>query len=160
MTEVWAQFAGLKMPCESNKEASRTPRSASLQLNLPPRSLPLEERQGLKLDWIGLCWGGDFVWNVNGGWQLRTLQHGRVSKWRAIKNADKQTYRKNAYRVLLTRARQGMVLFVPRGDAGDLTTCPEEFDETARYLVRCGVLPLRDMDQDRARAGSFDAIVK
>lgn len=100
------------------------------------------EIQGLELDWIGLCWGGDFVWKEMAGWQLRNLRHGNVSRWIGIKNKTKQIYRKNAYRVLLTRARKGMILFVPRGDANDSTTSPEEFDATAEYLIRCGVLEL------------------
>jgi hypothetical protein len=97
------------------------------------------EIQGLELDWIGLCWGGDFVWNESQGWQLRALRHGLQSKWSAIKSAEKQTYRKNAYRVLLTRARLGMIIFVPRGSAQDPTNAPQEFEATAQYLVRCGV---------------------
>lgn len=97
------------------------------------------EIQGLELDWIGLCWGGDFVWDDLGGWQLRTLRHGKQSKWCEIKNPDKRIYRKNAYRVLLTRARKGMVVFVPKGNANDLTNRPEEFERTAQYLTRCGV---------------------
>jgi hypothetical protein len=97
------------------------------------------EIQGLELDWIGLCWGGDFIWDELKGWQLRRLQHGVQSKWREIKSADKRTYRRNAYRVLLTRARQGMVVFVPKGNLHDSTDRPEEFDSTANYLVRCGL---------------------
>jgi len=100
------------------------------------------EIQGLELDWIGLCWGGDFVWRESLGWQLRALRPGRQSKWSAIKSQEKQIYRRNAYRVLLTRARQGMIIFVPLGNADDPTNCPEEFEATAQYLVRCGVTPL------------------
>jgi hypothetical protein len=100
------------------------------------------EIQGLELDWIGLCWGGDFIWNDLLGWQLRALRHGLRSKWGPIKSDEKRTYKKNAYRVLLTRARQGMVLFVPKGNAQDPTVRPEEFDVTARYLMRCGVTAL------------------
>lgn len=101
------------------------------------------EIQGLELDWIGLCWGGDFIWNEPRGWQLRALRYGRETKWSAIKSVDKQTYRRNAYRVLLTRARQGMVLFIPKGDASDPTNRPEDFDSTAEYLIQCGVIPLQ-----------------
>jgi hypothetical protein len=97
------------------------------------------EIQGLELDWIGLCWGGDFIWDDPLGWQLRALRHGRQSKWSSIKSAEKQTYRKNAYRVLLTRARQGMIIFVPKGNANDPSNRPDEFETTAQYLVRCGV---------------------
>ena len=97
------------------------------------------EIQGLELDWIGLCWGGDFVWSESGGWLLRALRPSERTKWTRIKSPDKQTYRRNAYRVLLTRARMGMVIFVPRGDAEDLTNRPEEFESTAEFLIRCGV---------------------
>lgn len=100
------------------------------------------EIQGLELDWIGVCWGGDFIWDNSQGWQLRNLRYAKESKWVSIKNPDKRRYRKNAYRVLLTRARQGMVVFVPTGDASDPTNQPSGFDATAQYLVRCGVTPL------------------
>jgi hypothetical protein len=99
------------------------------------------EIQGLELDWIGLCWGGDFVWDSQ-GWQLRALRHGRQSKWSAIKSEDKRIYRRNAYRVLLTRARLGMIIFVPKGNADDPSNLPQEFEGTAQYLLRCGVTPL------------------
>jgi len=100
------------------------------------------EIQGLELDWIGLCWGGDFIWSETLGWRQRALRPGRQSKWSPIKSQEKQIYRRNAYRVLLTRARQGMIIFVPQGNADDLTNRPEEFEATAQYLVRCGVTPL------------------
>jgi hypothetical protein len=101
------------------------------------------EIQGLELDWIGLCWGGDFIWDEPRGWLLRALRLSAQSKWSPIKNNDKQTYRRNAYRVLLTRARMGMVIFVPNGDANDPTNQPDEFEATAQYLIRCGVTPLK-----------------
>jgi hypothetical protein len=100
------------------------------------------EIQGLELDWIGLCWGGDFIWNESRGWQLRTLRPSDQTKWISIKKEEKRTYRRNAYRVLLTRARMGMVIFVPKGDASDSTALPEEFDSTTNYLIRCGVTRL------------------
>jgi hypothetical protein len=100
------------------------------------------EIQGLELDWIGVCWGGDFIWADSDGWQLRTLRPGSSSRWCCIKKIEKRSFRKNAYRVLLTRARQGMVIFVPPGSPSDWTNSPEEFDATARYLLQCGVMPL------------------
>ena len=100
------------------------------------------EIQGLELDWIGLCWGGDFVWSQTKGWQLRALRHGPKTKWADIKNHEKRVYRTNAYRVLLTRARQGMIIFVPEGDDQDPTNLAEQFEATASYLLRCGVTPL------------------
>jgi len=100
------------------------------------------EIQGLELDWIGICWGGDFVWNDSTGWQLRNLRPAAPSAWKTIKRTEKQTYRRNAYRVLLTRARQGMIVYIPKGNEDDPTVRPEEFDATARYLIRCGAIPL------------------
>ena len=100
------------------------------------------EIQGLELDWIGICWGGDFIWNELKGWQLRMLRPGVNSKWNPIKNSEKRVYRRNSYRVLLTRARQGMIIFVPKGNSDDATNLPEDFDATARFLIRCGVTPL------------------
>lgn len=114
------------------------------------------EIQGLELDWIGLCWGGDMVWNPRKGWELRKLHPGAVSKWNAIKNHERQTYRRNAYRVLLTRARQGMILFVPRGDPDDPTNSPEEFDATADYLTRCGVTSLPSAKGLGLKPGLFE----
>ena len=99
------------------------------------------EIQGLELDWIGLCWGGDFVWSDSNGWMFRTLRPSERTKWSLMKNPDKRNYRRNAYRVLLTRARMGMVVFVPNGDPDDLTNRPEEFEATAQFLIRCGVTP-------------------
>ena len=62
-----------------------------------------------------------------------------TEEWkRVLKEAD-QRYLVNAYRVLLTRARQGMVVFVPPGDAGDHTRLPAYYDETFDYLVSLGV---------------------
>jgi hypothetical protein len=101
------------------------------------------EIQGLELDWVGLCWGGDFTWSdAHSSWQLRNFRPGPANRWIGIKNPEKKTFRKNAYRVLLTRARQGMILYVPKGSIEDPTISPAEFDATAAYLLRCGVTPL------------------
>lgn len=96
------------------------------------------EIQGLELDWIGLCWGGDFVWSpAKGEWLIRAFR-ATNSKWSDVKSADRRKFRKNAYRVLLTRARQGIVLYVPSGDIFDPTRKPEEFEQTANFLTTCG----------------------
>ena len=100
------------------------------------------EIQGLELDWIGVCWGGDYIWDRTKGWQLRTLRPGSNSRWNQIKNPERRSFRRNAYRVLLTRARQGMILFVPKGSRGDSTRDPREFDQTAEFLLSCGVTSL------------------
>ena len=97
------------------------------------------EIQGLELDWIGLCWGGDFIWDAaQSQWLIRTLRHGKTSKWSAMKSERRQLYRRNAYRVLLTRARQGVVIYIPTGDPTDPTRSPAEFDATANFLLSCG----------------------
>jgi hypothetical protein len=96
------------------------------------------EIQGLELDWIGLCWGGDFIWQET-GWLKRKFRPGPVSRWVNVKSAQKRIFRENAYRVLLTRARQGLVIFVPPGNPSDPTRPPAEFDSTASFLQLCGV---------------------
>lgn len=100
------------------------------------------EVQGLELDWVGLCWGGDFLWHPQSGWQLRTLHHGRHTRWSPVRSSEKQVFRRNAYRVLLTRARQGLVLFIPAGTPHDPTHQPDGFNATATYLLSCGVTAL------------------
>lgn len=99
------------------------------------------EVQGLELDWVGLCWGGDLQW-TNHGWLPRNLRQGPIAGWNAIKNEDRKRFRMNAYRVLLTRARQGMVIYIPPGDDLDTTRSPRELDATTDFLVRCGVIPI------------------
>ncbi len=91
--------------------------------------------QGLELDWACVVWDGDFRYQ-NGQW----THHSFVgSRWQRIHKAERQIYQKNAYRVLLTRARQGMVIVVPEGAADDPTREPAFYDETFRYLAECGL---------------------
>jgi hypothetical protein len=59
-----------------------------------------------------------------------------------VKKAEARRYLLNAYRVLLTRARQGMVIFVPPGDRHDPTRPPEFYDETFTYLRNVGIANL------------------
>ena len=107
------------------------------------------EVQGLELDWIGVCWGGDFIWSESQrSWLLRVFRPSSNNPWLTIRNPDKRTFRKNAYRVLLTRARQGMIIFVPKGNPADPTNRPDEFDSTAGYLLRCGVTLLSTSESD------------
>jgi hypothetical protein len=95
------------------------------------------ECQGLELDWIGVCWGGDFTFDATN--HLWTFRNFSGSRWRNLRNAIDRQYLLNTYRVLLTRARQGMVLWIPTGDAGDESRLPIPFNSTADYLMRCGV---------------------
>jgi len=96
--------------------------------------------QGLELDWIGLCWGEDFTWDGR-EWVLRRFNN---REWKPIKPKDqrKRNYLTNAYRVLLTRARQGMVIYIPRPEKQDASRLHEELDKTAEFLFNCGSLPI------------------
>jgi hypothetical protein len=90
--------------------------------------------QGLELDYAGLCWGGDLIWSES-AWLPRAM---RAPNWQIVRDEERRRFRYNGYRVLLTRARAGLVIFVPRGSAEDPTRAPREFDETARSLMECG----------------------
>lgn len=91
--------------------------------------------QGLELDWMCVTWDGDLRFNGS-GWSYHDF---RGDKWINIVNADNRRYLRNAYRVLLTRARQGMVIFVPPGDSDDPTRSPEFYNSTYQYLVGLGI---------------------
>lgn len=90
--------------------------------------------QGLELDWACVTWDADFRFTKD-GWQHWSFVG---AAWQRIKKAERQTYLKNAYRVLLTRARQGMVIVVPPGDADDPTRRPDYYDPTYEYLKGIG----------------------
>ena len=90
--------------------------------------------QGLELDWVCVAWCGDFRF-TDSGWSYHDF---RGDRWCNIANPDNRIYLRNAYRVLLTRARQGMVVFVPPGDASDPTRSPAFFDSTFDYLKELG----------------------
>ena len=91
--------------------------------------------QGLELDWTGVAWDLNLRRSAD-GWQAREF---RGTKWNAIRSDgegfSRADYVKNAYRVLLTRARQGMVIHVPRGDPADITRPPAEYDAIADWLA-------------------------
>jgi len=91
--------------------------------------------QGLELDWACVTWDADFRFK-QGDWKYRSFVGDR---WNQIKKRERMVYLKNAYRVLLTRARQGMVIVVPEGDPLDPTRKPEYYDPTFEYLKEIGV---------------------
>jgi hypothetical protein len=91
--------------------------------------------QGLEVDWACVTWDADLR-RVHGEWRYHSF---RGDAWTNVKQPDRQRYLLNAYRVLLTRARQGMAIFVPPGDPGDPTRSPEFYDETFSYLCDVGV---------------------
>ena len=95
--------------------------------------------QGLELDWVGICWDADFR-AVDGRW----LHHKFAgTKWQSVNDATRKRYLTNAYRVLLTRARQGMIIYVPEGDIDDATRRPEFYNGTVDFLTGCGIEPLQ-----------------
>lgn len=90
--------------------------------------------QGLELDWACVTWDADFR-HCLGGWSHHSFCGNR---WNKINKKERKQYLKNAYRVLLTRARQGMVLVVPEGDKDDHTRNSQFYDGTYSYLNKIG----------------------
>ena len=90
--------------------------------------------QGLELDWACVTWDADFRYSDK-GWETYSFVG---DKWQNIKKEERKQYLKNAYRVLLTRARQGMVIVVPEGDCEDATRPKEYYDNTFEYLEMIG----------------------
>jgi DUF2075 family protein len=90
--------------------------------------------QGLELDWVCVTWDADFRFS-NGGWEYRSFIGDR---WNHIRKPERKLYLKNAYRVLLTRARQGIVIVIPEGDNEDPTRNPTFYDPTFEYLKTIG----------------------
>ena len=80
--------------------------------------------QGLELDWTIVTWDADLRW-TGSDWSFHSF---RGAKWTDVKKPERRQYLKNAYRVLLTRARQGMVIFVPPGAKRDRTRRPGFYD--------------------------------
>ncbi|KAF5073435.1 hypothetical protein DSECCO2_191640 [anaerobic digester metagenome] len=91
--------------------------------------------QGLELNWACIAWDGDLRY-ANDGWKTYEF---RGSKWLNIKKEERKQYLINAYRVLLTRARQGMIIVVPDGNSEDSTRKPEYYDATFNYLKSLGI---------------------
>lgn len=91
--------------------------------------------QGLELDWICVTWDADLRLESH-RWKYQSF---RGDMWTTIQKDDRRRYLLNAYRVLLTRARQGMVIFVPTGDDSDPTRMPKFYDETFAYLTKLGL---------------------
>ncbi len=97
--------------------------------------------QGLEIDWACITWDADLRLNKDHNkWQHFQLRSG--TKWQNINKIINQEYQINAYRVLLTRARQGMVIVVPQGDNSippDKTRNPEWYNNTYEYLKSIGI---------------------
>lgn len=96
--------------------------------------------QGLELDWCCVTWDADLRYSST-GWGYHLF---RGKKWLRLRVPERQQYLRNAYRVLLTRARQGMAIVVPEGDDADPTRDPEYYDSTFEYLAGLGIPVLPD----------------
>lgn len=90
--------------------------------------------QGLELDWACVTWDGDLRYSFS-GWETHSF---KGSKWQRINSIERKKYLINAYRVLLTRARQGMIIVIPEGDTEDHTRQPSFYDPTYNYLSNIG----------------------
>lgn len=105
------------------------------------------EMQGLEIDVSGLLWGCDLIFK-DGKPLPRKLKGGT---WEKISGngdpqagADDNSMRTiNKYRVLLTRFRKAMVIFVPKGDHEDQTRAPGDFDSVYSHLKSCGLSDLQ-----------------
>ena len=97
--------------------------------------------QGLEIDWACVAWDADLrLSKDHTSWQHFQLRSG--TNWQNILKPINREYQINAYRVLLTRARQGMVIVVPKGDNGvppDETRKPEWYDTIYNYLKEIGI---------------------
>ena len=91
--------------------------------------------QGLEIDWVGVCWDANF--RVEEGKWITYNFSG--SKWQSVHDLEKQKYIANSYRVLLTRGRQGIVIFVPDGNDADPTRKKTFYDQTYDFLKICGI---------------------
>jgi hypothetical protein len=96
--------------------------------------------QGLELDFACVCWGGDLLWSdASCTWTFSRLSG---TSWQRVQSRGARRFMENSYRVLLTRAREGSVLWVPHGDEADPTRSPRSLDATATFLMRCGAAPI------------------
>ncbi|WP_250637605.1 DNA/RNA helicase domain-containing protein [Sphingorhabdus lutea] len=94
--------------------------------------------QGLELDWVCMCWDANLR-KEEKGWGHYNFSG---TKWQNVNDPYRKIYLSNAYRVLLTRARQAMVIFIPKGDKSDFTRNPKFYDDTYKFLLSCGIKSL------------------
>ena len=91
--------------------------------------------QGLEIDWVCLAWDINYYFKD----EKWNCQYFSGTKWQNIHNENDKTYLQNAYRVLLTRARQGLIIYIPEGDDLDHTRPKELYDSTFNYFQSCGI---------------------
>ncbi len=91
--------------------------------------------QGLELDWTCVAWDGDFFYD-NNQWNYKKFTG---TSWKKNSNIERVKYLINSYRVLLTRARQGMIIYIPFGNDEDLTRPPLIYDGTFQFFKSIGI---------------------
>ena len=94
--------------------------------------------QGLEIDWAVVCWDANLRFQDE-AWRSYLF---RGTVWNSMKDRTKKAYLKNAYRVLLTRARQGQIIYVPEGDLDDETRSPSFYDGIAHALKLSGLVQI------------------
>ena len=94
--------------------------------------------QGLEIDYAVVAWEGDFRF-ANGEFTYNSFSG---SSWSKVNKKIDQDYLKNSYRVLLTRSRQGFIIYVPKGSDEDATRNPAFYDETYAYLKSIGIVEI------------------
>ena len=100
--------------------------------------------QGLELDLVCLCWGGELLWDkARCAWSYFRLSG---TAWQTVRELSARQFVENSYRVLLTRAREGLILWVPEGDDADPTRAPSPLNETADFLESCGAAEVDNAD--------------
>jgi DUF2075 family protein len=98
--------------------------------------------QGLEIDWGMVCWDADLRRTKKGeDWDYYTF---RGTRWNKRNKTEQKRYLVNSYRVLLTRSRQGMVIFIPKGvdPEIDVTRDSAYYDGIYNYLLSCGIKEL------------------
>ncbi len=143
---IWPKFDHLDADAVANWFLKSWPEDirASNALEIPATEFAC---QGLELDYVGLCWGGDFVWNGR-----LVVRNFAGTKWRYPRQPDAIDFVRNTYRVLLTRARYLTIIWVPEGDAADVTREPELFDQTVEFLLGCGAQVLETVQAELPQA--------
>lgn len=138
---IWPNFPHLDADAVANWFLQRWPDvRASDALEVPATQFAC---QGLELDHVGLCWGNDLIRrHGRTDWLVRSFAG---TRWHEPRGEAAIAYQVNTYRVLLTRARYETVIWVPRGDATDVTRPPAEFDAIAAFLQECGAQQLEDV---------------
>ncbi len=91
--------------------------------------------QGLELDWACVCWDADLRRHKE-GWDFKNFSG---TEWKKTKSEAEQQFLLNTYRVLLTRVREGIIIFLPTGDQSDGTRLPEFYDPIFAFLKSCGM---------------------